>query len=459
MSCKQFLKRTQIKNLKSIFPPEDLLLTPEQKLIFGTDSSRMLDMPWAVVRPKSPEQVRDFLYFAQKERIPVFPRARATNMVGACVPRGGGIVLSLLKLNRILDLDEQDFVAVVEPGVITYELQKALAAKGLFYPPDPASVRISTIGGNVSTNAGGMRALKYGVTRDYVLGLEVVLPGGKLLNLGSRCHKNVVGLDLTRLFIGSEGTLGVFTRIYLKVLPKPPFTASFLVGFSDLDQALDTVQQIFQAGILPTALEIMPDLVLKCIEDIAPVPWPKGTNAVLLIKLDGHEQGVKQNLVELEKICAQASVRLKGLGKEEEELWELRRLINPASFKLRPTKMSEDITVPRGKIKEAMERIKQVGQKYGLPILTFGHIGDGNIHTNIMYDVGDDQEAANAQKAKKEILRIVLGLGGTLSGEHGIGLTKAPFISWQVEPEVLMAMRQIKKVFDPYNIMNPGKGY
>jgi len=416
-------------------------------------------MPWAVVRPESPEQVRDFLYFAQKERIPVFPRARGTNMVGACVPRGGGIVLSLLKLNRILDLDEQDFVAVVEPGVITYELQQALAAKRLFYPPDPASVRISTIGGNVSTNAGGMRALKYGVTRDYVLGLEVVLPGGKLLNLGSRCHKNVVGLDLTSLFIGSEGTLGVFTRIYLKVLPKPPFTASFLVGFSDLDQALDTVQQIFQAGFLPTALEIMPDLVLKCIEDIAPVPWPKGTNAVLLIKLDGHEQGVKQNLAELEKICAQANVRLKGLGKEEEDLWELRRLINPASFKLRPTKMSEDITVPRGKIKEAMEKIKQVGQKYGLPILTFGHIGDGNIHTNIMYDAGDDQEAANAQKAKKEILRIVLGLGGTLSGEHGIGLTKASFISWQVEPDVLMAMRQIKRLFDPYNIMNPGKGY
>jgi len=416
-------------------------------------------MPWAVVRPKSAEQVRDFLCFAQKEKIPVFTRARGTNMVGACVPRGGGIVLSLLKLGRILDVDEHDFVAVVEPGVVTYELQKALCAKGLFYPPDPASVRISTLGGNVSTNAGGMRALKYGVTRDYVLGLQVVLPGGKILNLGSRCHKNVVGLDLTRLFIGSEGTLGVFTRIYLKVLPMPPFTASFLVGFSDLDQALDTVNQIFQAGILPTALEIMPDLVLKCIEDIAPVPWPEGTNAVLLIKLDGHEQGVKENLRELEKICVTANVRLKGMGRDEEDLWELRRLINPASFKLKPDKMSEDITVPRGKVKAAIESIKEVGQKYGLPILTFGHIGDGNIHTNIMYDANDAKESKRAKQAKKEILKIVLKLGGTLSGEHGIGLTKRSFISWQVEPDVLMAMRQIKKVFDPYNIMNPGKGY
>jgi glycolate oxidase subunit GlcD len=452
------LRRSWIKALKSIFPSEDLLLTPEHKLIFGTDSSRILDMPWAVVRPQRPEQVRDFLDFAQKEKIPVFTRARGTNMVGACVPKGGGIVLSMLKLNRIVDVDEHDFVVVVEPGVVTYELQKTLCAKGLFYPPDPASVRISTIGGNVATNAGGMRALKYGVTGDYVLGLKVVLPGGRVLNLGSRCHKNVVGLDLTRLFVGSEGTLGVFTRIYLKVLPLPPVTASFLVGFSELDHALDTVQQIFQAGILPTALEIMPDLVLKCIEAIAPVPWPEGTNAILLIKLDGHEQGVKENLAELEKICAKANVQQKGMGKDEERLWELRRLVSPASFKLKPNKMSEDITVPRGKVKAAIESIKEVGQKYDLPILTFGHIGDGNIHTNIMYDANDAKESKRAKQAKKEILKIVLKLGGTLSGEHGIGLTKRSFISWQVEPDVLMAMRQIKKVFDPYNIMNPGKG-
>ena len=442
-----------------IFPSEDLLLTPEHKLIFGTDSSRILDMPWAVVRPQRPEQVRDFLDFAQKEKIPVFTRARGTNMVGACVPKGGGIVLSMLKLNRIVDVDEHDFVVVVEPGVVTYELQKTLCAKGLFYPPDPASVRISTIGGNVATNAGGMRALKYGVTGDYVLGMKVVLPGGRVLNPGSRCHKNVVGLDLTRLFVGSEGTLGVFTRIYLKVLPLPPVTASFLVGFSELDHALDTVQQIFQAGILPTALEIMPDLVLKCIEAIAPVPWPEGTNAILLIKLDGHEQGVKENLAELEKICAKANVQQKGMGKDEERLWELRRLVSPASFKLKPNKMSEDITVPRGKVKAAIESIKEVGQKYDLPILTFGHIGDGNIHTNIMFDANDEKECKNANQAKKEILKIVLGLGGTLSGEHGIGLTKRPFIGWQLKRDDWFAMRQIKRVFDPYNIMNPGKGY
>ncbi|MFW6324678.1 MAG: FAD-binding oxidoreductase [Desulfovibrionales bacterium] len=430
-------------------------------MIFGADSSRLFAPPWAVVRPRNVEQVQSLLAWAQEQSIPLFPRARGTNMAGCVVPRGGGIVISSLLMDKVLEIGGRDFLAITEPGVITAELQKQLTQRNLFYPPDPASVKFSTIGGNVATNAGGMRAVKYGVTRDYVLGLEAVLPGGEIIRTGGRCHKNVVGLDLTSLLVGSEGTLAFVTKIWLKLLPLPQASGSLLLVFRSLDQAIEASDGIAKSGVLPVTLELLTHEVLQAIDRIAPVPWPEQAEAVLLVKVDGTEESVRG---EMERVL-QASqskgllMHRQGKGEEQESLWELRRLVNPASFQVRPDKMSEDICVPRGQVLAYLEKAGEISQKTGVPILTFGHLGDGNIHTNIMFDHADEKETKSAKRAKELVMSLVLDLRGTLSGEHGVGLTRRPYVGRQLGSSQLSLMRGIKGVFDPCGIMNPGKGF
>ena len=448
--------------LTDLFPGEDCLLTPEKMAPFSADASLERAMPWGVVRPDNREQIEELLRWADIEKMPIYGRARGTGRVGNAVPTMGGIVVSMLKMNKVLDVDENDFVAVTQPGVITSDLQATCAEKKLFYPPDPASVRISTIGGNVSTCAGGLKAVKYGVTRDWVLGLEAVLPGGKVLHMGGRSHKDVVGLDLTRLFVGSNGKLGLLTELIVKLIPMPEASTSVLVGFSDLHSSLEGARAVFQAGVLPAACEFMDKVTLQAVrqggEDI---PLADTAEAALLFKMDGTEEGVAAEARQLTNALAPLNpVSIEtGRGDEEERIWTVRRGISPAAFRIKPHKVAEDISVPRSQVATAVERAHEIGRNHDLTVLCFGHLGDGNIHVNVMHDAEVQSEVEAAHKAKNEIFRLAVELGGTISGEHGTGLTKASFVPEQLPELNMNLMGSIKEIFDPNNIMNPGKGW
>jgi len=462
MTSHPTLSQTARRFLERVFPGDAAVFTPEETLVYGTDASRRFAPPAAAVRPDSLEQVKELLAFAQAERIPILPRGRATNTVGDCVPVAGGIVVSTARLNRILEIDPDDFVAVVEPGVVTGDLQAAIAPQKLFYAPDPASVKFSTVGGNAATCAGGMRAVKYGVTRDHILGIEAVLPGGQVLTTGGRTHKNVVGLDLTRLFVGSEGTLGLFTRLTLKLLPLPQATATLAVAYASIDAALTAAGDVFRAGILPVALEMLGYEAMKAVAAINAVPWPADAGAALFVRVDGSPAAVAADVALIERATAAAGpvwTERAVTPEAEENLWELRRLLNPASFKAAPDKISDDVTVPRGKLREAAAAIKTIGEEERVRILLFGHVGDGNLHVNIMHDAANADEHARAQNARERILMHCLKLRGTLSGEHGVGLSKLPFLDRQLDAGQREIMRRVKAVFDPAGIMNPQKAY
>ncbi len=457
------LTPAHVRFLESVFPGDGLVTKPEEMAVYGADSSRRAAMPWIVARARTEEQIVELLKWAEVERVPIVPRLRGTGMSGGAVPAFGGVVLSTLWMDRIIDIDGADFCAEVEPGVVTSQFQAETQKRKLFYPPDPASLKISTLGGNVSTCAGGMRAVKYGVTRDYVLGVRAVLPGGRIVHTGGRAHKNVVGLDLARLFVGSCGTLGVFTRLILKLLPLPESSATILAAFGSIREALEGAQGIFRAGILPTAMEFLDEKACWGISQIKDVPWNKElTKAVLVLKVDGTAAALKEDLGRLEAALAPAnpSLLLKGQGaKEEEPLWEIRRLVSPASFHLGPDKLGEDVAVPRGKTVQAVEGFQAIGRENGIHVVCYGHLGDGNTHVNIVYDSADEDQRARAKKCKEAVFRLTLDLGGTISGEHGTGITKGPYVGWQLGDEERRLMAGIKNVFDPAGILNPGKGW
>ena len=448
--------------LKDLFPSEDCILSPEGLAVFSSDASLERAMPWGVVRPESKRQIVELLKWAHAERMPIYGRARATGRVGNAVPSFGGVVVSTLKMNKVIDVDENDFVAVTQPGVITSELQALCAGKNLFYPPDPASVKISTIGGNVATCAGGLKAVKYGVTRDWVLGLEAVLPGGAVLHSGSRSHKDVVGLDLTRLFVGSNGKLGLMTEVTVKLIPLPETSASILVGFGDLHSSMEGAKAVFQSGVLPAACEFMDKVTLDAVRmGDEPIPLAENAEAALLFKVDGTEEGVNAEVLQLVKAVESVkpvSIEI-GRGEDEERIWTVRRGISPATFRIAPDKVAEDISVPRSKVAQAVERSHAIGREHGLTVLCFGHLGDGNIHVSIMFDGAIPHEVEAADKAKDDVFRLALELGGTISGEHGTGLSKASFVPEQLSGVQLNLMSRIKEVFDPAGIMNPGKGW
>lgn len=487
--------------LAQLFDKDDYInaeSSPEAAHIFATDASRVTGRDsalLAVVRPRTTEQLAELLRYAQEERIPIHPRAAATNVVGGCLPGvepfvpcvphtaapeqtatqnisaatmpalfPAGIVVSMLHFNKILNISADDFTVQAEPCVVTGSLQKAVERQGLFYPPDPASLAMSTIGGNVSTCAGGMRAVKYGVTRDYVLGLSAVLAGGKILHCGGRCHKNVVGLDIARLFCGSEGTLGIITELTMKLLPLPEASATVLAGFNSMQEAISALAAVFRAGILPATMEFLGTQTLHCLallESRHHLRWNNNVRAALIIRLDGGQKALIAEKARLSTVLSGSSVwQLEAdTPAEEEALWELRRSINPASFLIAPHKMSDDITVPRGALHAALTRIDDIAAKHRLHILTFGHAGDGNIHVNIMHNATDKAELSRARTAKLEMMHSVLALGGTMSGEHGIGAVRMPFINEQLSSLERTLMQGIKKSFDPYGIMNPNKAY
>ena len=446
--------------IAAIVGADSVLSDREDCICYGYDASKLAATPQCVVFPHNADEISDLLKLANRARFPVYPRGAGSGMVGAAVPSEGGMVIALNRLNSILELDEDNMIAVVEPGVVTGDLQARAATHGLYYPPDPASLQFSTIGGNVAMCSGGPRAVKYGVTRDYVMALEVVLPTGSILNTGTRTHKGVVGYDLTRLMVGSEGTLGIFTKIVLRLIPAPEGQRTLAAVFPAIEDAVATVSFIMKARIIPSTLELMDQATLTVVESYLGAGLPTDCEAMLLIEVDGRSSLLDEDISRIQKICLDKGARDVEVAQDEVDrnrLWQARRAISPALRQIKPGKINEDVTVPRTKIPELIRHIRILADRYGLIIANFGHAGDGNIHTNIMLDRNDKDELTRAERAVEELFEVVLRLGGTLSGEHGIGITKSPFFMWEVGTTGYEAMLKIKQALDPNNILNPGK--
>ncbi|MCF6092658.1 FAD-binding protein [Microaerobacter geothermalis] len=427
---------------------------------YSFDASFGTYIPDVVIQPKSTKEVADLVKLANQEKIPVYPRGQSTSLSGGPLPVKGGMVLDLSKMNEKLIIDEEDLVAIVSPGVLTSEIHKAAENKGLMYPPDPSSSHVSTIGGNLAENSGGPRGLKYGVTKDYVIGLEVVTPEGEIIRTGGRTVKNVTGYDLTKLIVGSEGTLGIITEATLRLIPKPPATETMMAIFQDLVDSGRAISKILSSGILPSKMELMDQASIIAVENYQPCGLPTDAEAIILIEMDGHPHAIRDEIEKAEKICKEVGakeVRLAHSQKEREELWKARKLVSPAIVKIKPTKISEDATVPRSKIPDMFRKLKEIKEKYNIHLVVFGHAGDGNLHPNIIADKRDQEEMKRVEMAVAEIFKAAVELGGTLSGEHGIGTMKAPFMEMELGSIGLDMMKRIKEAWDPNHIMNPGK--
>ena len=439
--------------------PGKVSIEPEDLLCYGFDASGIEAAPAAVVWPEDVLDVVKVMRYAHEQNIAVIPRGAGSGMTGGSIPAEGALVLSTERMNRILEIDRENLTVLVEPGLINGKLQRELERHRLFFPPDPSSMNFCTIGGNVAENAGGARALKYGVTRDYVMGLEAVLPDGRIITTGVKTAKGVVGYDLTRLLVGSEGTLAVITKIRLKVLPLPEDVITLLALFGAPEQAGDAVQQIISEGIVPRTLEFLDAETIRAVENYKTIGLPQGTEAMLLIELDGAPPVITRDAEKITALCRKLHGDI--IMAENElarlKLWEARRAISPALFHISPTKINEDIVVPRSRLSEMLKRLKMLSASTGIKIVNFGHAGDGNIHVNLMVDKANKEEYEKAQKLVGEIFRITLELGGTISGEHGVGLTKQNYIAMEIHPAELELMKKIKQVFDPKNLLNPGK--
>jgi glycolate oxidase len=442
----------ELPNIKISTAPEDLLC-------YGFDASGLEASPSAIVWPENTEDIVKVMKYAFDSGTPVVPRGAGTGMTGGVVPLTGAMILSFEKMNRILEVDSENLCVICEPGLINGRLQRDLERRDLFYPPDPASMNFCTIGGNVAENAGGPRAIKYGVTRDYVMEIEAVLPDGKILTTGVKTSKGVTGYDLTRLLVGSEGTLSVFSKIRLKILPMPEEVITLLVLFNDLGSSGQAVSKIITSKIIPRTLEFMDREAISAVEKFKPVGLPQEVEAILLIELDGYPSTITKDAEKVAEICEHLGAEVNMAEGEEarEKLWEARRAVSPALYHISPTKINEDIVVPRNRIPDMLKRLRKLSEEKGVKIVNFGHAGDGNIHVNIMVDRRNKEEYKKGLKLVEQVFKETLELGGTISGEHGIGLTKAPYLGMEISETELSIMKSIKKVFDPKNILNPGK--
>jgi len=440
-------------------PNIEISTSPEDLICYGFDASGVEVFPSAVIWPKSTEDVVRVMKYAYERSIPVVPRGAGTGVTGGAVASKGAIILSFEKMKKTLEIDSENLYVLCEPGVINGKLQRELEWMGLFYPPDPASMDFCTIGGNVAENAGGPRGLKYGVTRDYVMEIETVLPNGEIMKTGGKTTKGVVGYDLTRLLTGSEGTLSIFTKIRLKVLPLPEEVITLLVIFNDLEASGNAVTRIVSSRIIPRTLEFMDHEAIASVENYKPVGLPESAEAVLLIELDGHPATITKEAEKIADICQQlgGEIRMAEDDVARNQLWASRRAISPALYQIKPTKINEDIVVPRNKITEMLKRLRRLSEESGIRIVNFGHAGDGNIHVNIMVDKAVQEEYKKGLSLVEKLFQETISLGGTISGEHGVGLTKSGYIGMELSKRELEIMRSIKKVFDPTNILNPGK--
>lgn len=445
--------------LRSIVGDAWFLDSPEDLATYAYDGFLPEFKPDGVVIPGSTEEISQIMKLANREMFYVTPRGAGTNICGGSLAKKGGIIMAFHRLSKILEIDTDNRCAVVQPGVVNADLQKAVAAHGLMYPPDPASMFVSTIGGNVALNAGGPRGVKYGVTRDYLLGLEVVLPSGDVIRTGGKAIKNVSGYDLTRLMCGSEGTLGIITEITVRLVPMPPAKATLQAIFADLDDATRTVSAIIGSGIVPTTLELIDRVVLEVIGNYGGAKFRQDAEALLLIEVDGEGALVEAQGKRIEDFCKKrgaVEVERAETSEEAEKLWQARRSAFGAVASLRPNCIVEDATVPVKGLPEIIRKIVGLAAKYQLQIGVLAHAGDGNLHPIVMTDLRDREEMARVDKAIEEMYEAAMAMGGTLSGEHGIGIAKNRFLDMEFNRSAIEIMRGIKKVFDPNGILNPG---
>lgn len=432
-----------------------------ERLVYSYDATpNYQSMPDAIVSPRNAEEVSQILKICNQYKVPIVPRGSGTNLCAGTCPTEGGVVILFKHMNKILEIDEENLTITVQPGVITLDMIHAIEEKGLFYPPDPSSMTISTIGGNINENSGGLRGLKYGVTRDYVIGLEAVLANGDIIKTGGKLAKDVAGYDLTRLFVGSEGTLGVITEATLKLVPMPETRKTMLALYQDLGAAARSVSKIIANKIIPTTLEFLDQATLKVVEDYAQIGLPTDVQAVLLIEQDGPPEVVERDIQKIAEVCRQeqaVSIQIAATEEEAMALRTARRAALSAVARLKPTTILEDATVPRSEIANMVKAINEITEKYQLTICTFGHAGDGNLHPTCATDARDHEEMERVEKAFAEIFEKAIELGGTITGEHGVGAMKAPYLEWKLKKEGIAAMMGIKNAFDPNNIMNPGK--
>lgn len=437
-----------------------VLTSVEDLVCYGYDAQHVEHRPDAVVRPGNAEEIAELVRIANEEGVPIIPRGAGTGLSGGSVPIQGGVVMDLCRLNRIVEIDRENLLATVEPGVVTADLHKAVEALGLMYPPDPGSMNVSTLGGNVAENAGGLRAIKYGVTQDYLMRLEGVTPTGQYFAAGAKTVKSVSGYDLVHLMCGSEGTLGIFTQIVVRLVPYPKSRLSVRALFARLEDAAQSVSEIIASGIMPATMEIMDNVTIRAVEEYKQLGLPLDAGALLLLEVDGAEAQVKE-----EAEIAMSVMRRNGAtdiqsasgAEERDRIWEGRRSSLAALARVKPTTILEDATVPRSKLVEMVREVNAIADRHSLMIGTFGHAGDGNLHPTILTDERDSEEMSRVEQAIAEIFDVALKLGGTVSGEHGIGFSKARYLPLEVGEGTMEMMRSIKKALDPNNILNPGK--
>ncbi len=455
------LSETIIHTFNHIVGKENIKTDQATLLAYSYDSTAQYQaLPHAVISPRNSLEVAEIVKICNENKIPIVPRGSGTNLCAGTTPLEGGIVLLFTHMNQIVEIDEKNLTMTVQPGVYTKEIFEAADEIGLFYPPDPGSMHISQIGGNISENSGGLRGLKYGVTNDYVLGLEIVLPNGEIIRTGGKLAKDVAGYNLTELFIGSEGTLGIITEAILKLIPKPEAKKTMLALFHDLTSAAKTVSAIIENRIIPVTLEFLDQQTVKVVEDFAQIGLPTEAKAILLIEQDGAPEVVERDIKKISELCTKNHAFDLSIAKTEAEaegLMTARRAALSALSRLMPTTILEDATVPRSEIANMVHAIEEIAEKYNVNICTFGHAGDGNLHPTCLTDARNKEEIARVEKAFEEIFKTAVALGGTITGEHGVGAMKLPYLHLKVGEAGIELMRNIKEAIDPHYILNPGK--
>lgn len=457
---------TKIKlksNLEKILSKNNILTTPEECYVYAQDGTNGVAsdiLPEAVVFPETIDEVQKILSFANENKVPVVARGAGTNLVGACIPEKGGIILNFSRMNKILDVNKTNMTAVVQAGATVGEIQKTVEKVGLFFPPDPSNLRVSTIGGAIAQSAGGPKTFKYGTTKDYILGLKVVLADGRLINVGSNTIKNATGYHLEQLFIGSEGTLGIVVEAILKLIPKPETSRVVLAYFDNVDDATKSVNEMIDANLWPSTIDFMNKNTLQTVEKFYPADLLVDKEAALIIEVDGFECSMDTQIERLESVLKKSGssdIVISHTKEEQERIWTSRRASFAATAKLKPDVISNDLIVPRENISKLVQGVNEICEKYSLPVSIVGHIGDGNVHPQIALDLNNELEAKNYEKAKADLYQLTLDLNGTLSAEHGIGSEKRMYLDKAIDKDTLDCMKSMKKLLDPNNILNPNK--
>ncbi len=453
-------KQEVLEKLRVIVGAENIVVDPEKVEPYGADAVKEKFPPEAVVFPESTEQIVSLLKLANEYLFPVTARGGGVGYTGGAVPVDGGIVIGTDRMNKIIEINADDLYTVCQPGIRTFDLQQAVLEHGLMFAPDPASYKDSFIGGNIAENAGGMRTPKYGVTKHHILGLEVVTATGEVIRTGGKTVKNVVGFDLTGLMCGSEGMLGIITEATLKLLPMPEATATVRANFRSMEAACKVLTKFTPEGLLPMAMEVIDKFCVAAVEENFAFGLSREAEAIILVAVDGSKEEVEKNAATIERIIGENGgfdILLSRSREEEDKLWDVRRAISPSLMKYGTLKINEDVVVPRSKVPELVAKIEEIGKKHNTFVANFGHAGDGNIHVNFVVDREDTGAIARARKCVAETFQLAVELGGTISGEHGIGYVKAPYLACALDSPTLEIMKSIKKVFDPNGILNPGK--